>query len=88
MQHPCTSLGHQDTHLSPHLDKCFGFGALLACLVKGDDMPGQDTFDLGVPGDIGSRLLTSPSIGEPGREKKDLECLQTHPPSLGIPRVV
>ncbi|EDL75857.1 rCG22666, isoform CRA_a, partial [Rattus norvegicus] len=35
MQLPWTSLGQQETHLSPHLDKCFTFGALLACLVKG-----------------------------------------------------
>lgn len=35
MQLPWTSLGHQDTYLSPRLDKCFSFGVLLACLVKG-----------------------------------------------------
>lgn len=88
MQLPCASLGHQDIHLSPHLDKCFCFGAVLACLVKGTEMPGQDTVDLGVPRDVGFQLLTSPSLGTPGRREEGSPVHAEPPTQPGFPREV
>lgn len=73
MQLPWTSLGQQETHLSPHLDKCFTFGALLACLVKGLNWQrgvicqAKTPLFLGALEIVGSQLLTDSLIGAPRR---------------------